>query len=87
MNIIGIKRVVDRAIGMGLISNDYSISLRMDMDVADMDVGIDFDKLMAFDDFNFRHDVVGIANNVNRSTLKLDNCFSPRCTKESVCTL
>lgn len=35
-------------------------------------------ELLAADDYNFAHDVVGIINNVNRRTGKLENCFLPR---------
>ena len=30
---------------------------------------------------DFIHDVYGIANNINRETGKLENCFSPRFSK------
>lgn len=31
------------------------------------------------DDFNFMHDIYGIAAHLNRETLKLERCFLPRC--------
>lgn len=34
--------------------------------------------LLEADDFNFAHDVFGIANNIDRDTGKLLNCFLPR---------
>lgn len=37
--------------------------------------------LLAADDFNFAHDVCGIENCLNRETLELENCFSPRFTQ------
>ena len=40
---------------------------------------LDFTKLLSFDNFNFSHDIAGIANNLNHDTHKLDNCFCPRC--------
>lgn len=42
---------------------------------------LDFDKLLAFDDFNFYHDIVGIAKHLDRDTGKLKNCFRPRCAR------
>lgn len=35
-------------------------------------------KLLEADDFNFLHDVFGIARHINRDTGKLENCFLPR---------
>lgn len=34
--------------------------------------------LQLADDTNFAHDVFGIRRHLNRETLKLENCFSPR---------
>jgi len=42
---------------------------------------LDLDKLLAFDDFNLLHDVVGMNNNVCRDTGKLLNFFLPKCSK------
>lgn len=39
---------------------------------------LDLEKLLTFDDFNFMHDVGGIANHINRTTGKLEDCFLPR---------
>jgi hypothetical protein len=33
---------------------------------------------LEFDDFNFLHDVCGIASNLDHNTGKLMNCFCPR---------
>lgn len=40
---------------------------------------LDLAKLYRADDFNFAHDVAGIANHINRSTGKIERCFLPRC--------
>jgi hypothetical protein len=37
--------------------------------------------LLAADDVDFQHDIVGIYLNFNRVTKQLDNCFSPRYSK------
>lgn len=34
--------------------------------------------LLAADDFNFAHDVLGIYHNLNRSNIMLEDCFWPR---------
>lgn len=39
---------------------------------------LDLDRLLAADKFNFIHDVVGIARHIDRSTGRLQNCFTPR---------
>ena len=42
---------------------------------------LDFAKLMAFDDFNFAHDINGIGRHLDRQTGKLLHCFVPRCAR------
>lgn len=41
---------------------------------------MDFGKLLAADDFNFLHDILGIAEHLDRHSGKLLHCFSPRCS-------
>ncbi len=36
------------------------------------------EELLVADEFNFRHDVAGIYNCLDRKSGKLKNCFSPR---------
>lgn len=40
---------------------------------------LNLDKLLAFDDSNFMHDVMGINRHLNRETLEMEDCFWPRC--------
>ncbi len=40
---------------------------------------LDFEKLLAFDHFDFTHDIAGIRRHIDRRTGKLLNCFVPRC--------
>ena len=42
---------------------------------------LDLTKLLAADDFNFYHDIFGIAQHLDRNTGALCDCFLPRCTK------
>lgn len=42
---------------------------------------LDLEKLLAFDDFNFSHDVDGMLCNTRPPSGKLLNCFIPRCAK------
>lgn len=39
---------------------------------------LDLERLLAADDFNFIHDVYGIARHIDRETGELGGCFSPR---------
>lgn len=41
---------------------------------------LDLEKLLAFDDGNFGHDVFGIRRFLDRSTGELGGCFLPRCS-------
>lgn len=43
---------------------------------------LDLKGLVNADEMNFCHDIVGIHNNLNRNTKKLENCFVPRFTKK-----
>jgi hypothetical protein len=37
--------------------------------------------MLIADEFNFMHDILGIRNNINRETGKIENCFLPRFSK------
>ena len=39
---------------------------------------LDFERLLAADDFNFGHDLFGIWRHMDRTTGNLTNCFVPR---------
>jgi len=66
------------------LKNNYEdkLSLMMDVETAYQDCLLDLQKLLDADDFNFYHDIIGIGNNLNRQTKKLENCFLPRYTKQ-----
>ena len=42
---------------------------------------LDLEKLLTFDDFNFAHDIFGIAKHIDRTTGELTHFFLPRCAK------
>lgn len=48
---------------------------------------LDLDKLLAFDDFNFAHDLYGIAEHLDRETGELRHCFLPRCARPESCEM
>lgn len=57
------------------------INLVMDLTAADGVNGndpLDWERLLAADDFNFLHDIGGISRHINRDTGELMNCFLPR---------
>ncbi len=63
------------------------INLIMDLTAADGVNGnshLDWDRLLAADDFNFMHDLSGICRHMNRETGELGNCFVPRFTRKQV---
>lgn len=53
----------------------------MDLEYTNKEIPLDFEKLLAFNNFNFAHDIYGIYANFNRVTTKMDNLFVPRCAK------
>lgn len=59
-----------------------SLSAHMDLAACNANgCPLDFDKLMAFDDMSFAHDVFGIERHIDRETGKLTDHFRPRCAK------
>lgn len=79
------SQIADRALAKMKIVHKVGkfkkIDLMMDLEYTNDDIKLDFDKFLAFDDFNFFHDMFGIVQNFNRETLQMDNCFVPRCAK------
>ena len=53
------------------------LSMMMDIEYAEVDV----EKLLTFPDFDFVHDIAGIARHFNRKTKKFDDCFVPRSSR------
>ena len=68
-----ILKVITRIKKNNLVYSDQ-LSMVMDLEYSK----IDLDKLLSFDDFNFGHDVSGIAKYFNRKTKSFDDCFVPR---------
>lgn len=76
-----IDKVIARAKAQDMTFGRDTMTISMDLEFAHVDCGgLDWDKLLNFDDLNFAHDMHGIAANINRETGKLDNCFLPRAT-------
>lgn len=68
--------ICERAEEMG-IYNGERFTLLMDLEHADNAFNLRLEDLLKADNFNFAHDVVGIANNINRETKEF-GLFVPR---------
>jgi len=81
-----IKKITTRAMALYMAQG-----VTLDRQATEMDLSathangnpLNFDKLMAFDDFNLMHDITGIYINLDRETGKLMNHFRPRCTAQT----
>jgi hypothetical protein len=77
-----IHKILDRSFKL-YSSRFYRLSLKMDLEATHCNGNpLDFEKLLNFDQSDFFHDVIGITNNLDRSTGKLTNNFIPRCSKQ-----
>lgn len=74
MTIIEIAKIAE---ANGLMALDR-FTLVMDLEVAHKECNLRLDELLNADELNFAHDVVGIQNNLNRQTMKMENLFLPR---------
>lgn len=76
--------VVGRAISMKLIPASGRQDLEMDITATHCNgCPLDFEKWLAFDNFSFAHDVVGIQRHISRVTGELTGFFLPRCARPS----
>lgn len=57
------------------------LDVLMDLEYVNEVCRLDFDKLLAFDDGDFLHDMGGIYRHFDRQTKQLTDCFAPRCSK------
>lgn len=77
-----ISKIAARAIEIGVVgSGDFKSMMRISMDIeaAHCQIPLDLEKLLAFDNGNFGHDVGGICRYLNRETCEIEHCFVPRC--------
>lgn len=75
-----IDKVVDRVqrdVRMNALRRQ-TFDWHMDVLAVHATVGLDLQRLLDADDFNFRHDILGIYTELDRSTGKLGDCFLPR---------
>jgi len=74
-------KICDRAINRGLTPPNKRMRLVVDMERACEEFDLDLDKLLAFDDFNFAHDIIEIQRHIDRTTKQFKNCFVPRASR------
>jgi len=76
----------DRAESLGLVGTDVDARLSLEMDLTATHANgcpMDFERLLAADDFNFVHDICGIARHLNRETGELLDMFRPRFARKT----
>jgi len=80
LDLVLILKIVERAHGIVVAhGGEYDkTSAGLDLVYAHAQVPLDLEALLAADDFNFMHDVFGIARHMDRSTGEMDGRFLPR---------
>jgi len=74
-------RVISRITNRAIEFNPKLDRMTINMDLTAVHCncgGLRLDDMFKTDKFNLMHDVYGIAENLNRQTIELENCFSPR---------
>ena len=66
---------------IGIYKGAQILDVLMDLENVNDVCRLDFDKLLAFGDIDFLHDMGGIWDHFNRVTKQLENGFDPRCSK------
>lgn len=74
-------KIVDRAWEKMKDNYKDKLDMMLDLEFANRDCPLRLQELLDADDLNFYHDLVGIGNNLNRQTHKLENYFVPRYAK------
>lgn len=73
-----IKRIAIRA--SGLTKGKYDLlTVSMDITACHEANSLNLEKLLAFNDSDFLHDVAGINRHLDHETSELKDCFWPRC--------
>ena len=74
-----IAAILNRALGLGLLRRENAINTEMDIIAThNHNVKLRLADWLAADDFNFKHDLLGIDRHMNRDTGKLGGHFLPR---------
>jgi len=63
-----------------MFGKEHFMTFDMDLTACHVnDQALDLDRLLAFEDGDFAHDIAGINRHIDRETGKLGGCFVPRC--------
>ena len=74
-------KVTERAEALNILMRDR-ITFVMDIDIAIEYYNMDLERLLAFDNFDFMHDVCGIQIRIDRERKTIiDDFFLPRCSR------
>jgi len=76
-----VMAIADRAWEKMKANYKDKLSLMMDIDATNENCPLKLQELLEAKDADFYHDIIGIHNNLNRQTKKLENCFLPRFAK------
>lgn len=79
-----IEKIAKRAMDMRGISGHYADVIDVELDLLATHANgcqLRLSEFLAADDFQFAHDIYGIARNLDRKNGRLTNCFLPRYSK------
>lgn len=77
-----IHQICERASSMTKLTQREVLAYEMDLTATHLNgCPLDLQKLLEAPEFDFRHDLAGIRDNLNRITGQLENHFLPRCAK------
>ena len=78
-------KIAERAENEGLYTGER-VYLLMDIESANIKFNLNLDDWLNADDFNFRHDLIGIIKNVVRDTFPANDfgCFAPRFSQKNI---
>ena len=75
-----IVEIAKRSERVGLVAVDR-LTLIMDIEIAHEQFGLRLDELLAANEVDFAHDIVGIQSNIDRRNRQMVNHFLPRYAK------
>lgn len=80
-----IRQIAERAVALAKANKGqrrHPLDIQMDIEAVHCNGNpLRLADLLAADDFNFAHDILGIGRHLDRETGKLGGCFLPRFTK------
>ena len=80
-----ISKIAKRAVRVASIKGQFKynyMTAMMDIEAAHCNgCPLDLERLLNSKDFDFAHDIFGIAAHINRTTGELEDCFVPRFAK------